>query len=98
MAGVETEHLVALRSHFEPKSVRGQASFFFGRGTGGLPSVASRPALLLQSSLSPSFEAVSALPRETHRLHLANANYILSMWDIGVPQPERIMGNMVIII
>ena len=97
MAGVEKEHLVALRSHFEPKSVRGLASFFFWGG-GGLPSVARRPALLLQPSLSPSFEAVSALPRETHHLHLANANYILSMWDIGVPQPERIMGNMVIII
>ena len=31
-------------------------------------------------------------------LHLANAIYILSMWDIGVSQPERIMDSMVIII
>ena len=98
MAGVETETVVALRSHLEPKGARGLASFFFGGGTGGLPSVASRPALLVQPSLSPSFEAVSALPRETHRLHLANAIYILSMWDIGVSQPERIMDSMVIII
>ena len=58
------------------------------------PSVASRPALLLLTSLSPSFEADAALPRETHHLHLANAIYILSIWDFGVSQPERIMGSM----
>ena len=76
MAGVETETVVALRSHLEPKGVRGLASFLF---VGPAASFLLRVGRLA-SPAQPLACLRGRLPRETHRLPLANTIYMLSIW------------------